>query len=182
MRAMFPDSEHRNNEPFMRAWSRNTRQARRVLAGAGARLAAVGAALVLTAAGSSAAANVEPPLVPPAAPAPEKLLRNAQPAAPPSKPAWRVPRFWQRLAQCETGGRWDWGRLASSPDRRHLEGTSFEGGLGFAATTWQAWAGAVHVLDEYPRAWMAPPRVQVRVGAYGLRRGGSWGCLDYAYG
>jgi hypothetical protein len=85
--------------------------------------------------------------------------------------------FWQRLAQCETGGRWDWGRYAGTSRARSAEGTSFEGGLGFAASTWQLWARAVHVLDEFPHAWMAPPPVQVRVAAYGLRRGGYWGCL-----
>jgi hypothetical protein len=85
--------------------------------------------------------------------------------------------FWQRLAQCETGGRWDWGRYAGTSRARSAEGTAFEGGLGFAASTWQLWAQAVHVLDEFPHAWMAPPPVQVRVAAYGLRRGGYWGCL-----
>jgi hypothetical protein len=85
--------------------------------------------------------------------------------------------FWRQLAQCETGGRWDWGRFAGTARARAAEGTSFEGGLGFAASTWQLWAGAVHVLDEFPHAWMAPPPVQVRVAAYGLHRGGYWGCL-----
>jgi hypothetical protein len=102
--------------------------------------------------------------------------------SPGEEQAWRMPVFWQRLAQCETAGRWDWGRLASTPHRRHLEGTRFEGGIGFAASTWRLWAEAVGVLDDYPHAWMAPPRVQVQVGAYGLRRGGSWGCLRHAYG
>jgi len=98
-------------------------------------------------------------------------------AAAHAEPAAEVSIFWQRLAQCETGGRWDWGRFAGTPRRRHLEGTRFEGGLGFAASTWRAWAKAVHVLDEFPHAWMAPPPVQVRVAAYGLRLGGNWGCL-----
>jgi len=92
-----------------------------------------------------------------------------------------VPQFWQRLAMCETTGRWDWGRYANTPQQRRLEGTRFEGGLGFAASTWQAWARAVRVLDDYPHAWMAPPLVQVRVAAYGLRHGGSWGCLRRDY-
>jgi hypothetical protein len=148
----------------------------------GTRCVAVGAALVLACGGSTAIAGIDPP--PPAEPVETQPVRKAKAARvkPEPKPEWRIPPFWQRLAECETGGRWDWGRLARSPGRRHLEGTRFEGGLGFAASTWQLWAGAVDVVDEYPHAWMAPPRVQVRVGAYGLRRGGSWGCLRYAYG
>jgi hypothetical protein len=135
---------------------------------------------VLAVGGSTAAARLEPlPEVVPAEPEP---VRKAKGPEPEPKPGWRMPVFWQRLAMCETGGRWDWGRYAHSASRRHLEGTRFEGGLGFSASTWQLWANAVHVLDRYPHAWMAPPRVQVRVGAYGLRRGGSWGCLRYAYG
>jgi hypothetical protein len=94
-----------------------------------------------------------------------------------ARPTTGVSAFWERLAQCETGGRWNWGRYAGTARARSLEGTRFEGGLGFASTTWRLWAGAVHVLGEFPHAWMAPPRVQVRVAAYGLRRGGYWGCL-----
>ena len=85
--------------------------------------------------------------------------------------------FWQRLAQCETAGRWNWGKYAHSPRRRASEGTTFEGGLGFYVSTWRQWAKSVHVLGRYPHAWMAPPVVQVKVAAYGLRRGGYWGCL-----
>ena len=84
-----------------------------------------------------------------------------------------LPPFWQALAVCETGGRWDWGAR-----HRHLEGRQYEGGLGFYAGTWRAWAGAVGVLHRYPHAYLAPARVQVRVGRYGLARGGYWGCLE----
>jgi hypothetical protein len=137
--------------------------------------------LVLAVGGSTAVAGVDP--LPQVAPLEVEPGRKAKALRPkPPGPAWRMPAFWQRLAECETGGRWDWGRYAHSPARRHLEGTSFEGGFGFAATTWQLWAKAVRVLDRYPHAWMAPPRVQVKVAAYGLERGGSWGCLPYAYG
>jgi hypothetical protein len=104
------------------------------------------------------------------------LLLGLAPAAPAARTAG-VSAFWRRLAQCETGGRWDWGRYAGTPRERRLEGTVFEGGLGFYASTWRAWAKAVHVVDRFPHAWMAPPQVQVRVAAYGLRRGGYWGCL-----
>src|SRR5262245_22271128 len=85
--------------------------------------------------------------------------------------------FWQRLAQCETAGRWDWGKFAGTGRRRPAEGSTFEGGLGFYASTWRLGAKAVHVLGEYPHAWMAPPPVQVKVASYGLQRGGYWGCL-----
>jgi hypothetical protein len=85
--------------------------------------------------------------------------------------------FWQRLAKCETDGRWDWGKYANDVRRRQGEGTTFEGGLGFYSGTWRAWAKAVHELGRYPHAWMAPPVVQVKVAVYGLRRGGYWGCL-----
>ena len=94
-----------------------------------------------------------------------------------AEPASGVSVFWQRLAQCETSGRWDWGKFARTSRRRSAEGTIFEGGLGFYAPTWRVWAKAVHVLSRYPHAWMAPPPVQVKVAAYGLRRGGYWGCL-----
>ena len=124
------------------------------------RLVAVSAAVMVLAAPSTGAAGLEPSLSP----------------APPD-PGWQVPPFWQRLADCETLGRWDWGQYANTPDERRLEGTRFEGGLGFAATTWKVWAKAIGVVDLYAHAWMAPPRVQVRVAAYGLRHGGSWGCL-----
>ena len=103
-------------------------------------------------------------------------LLGLAPAAPAEQTAG-VGVFWQRLARCETAGRWNWGRFAGTPRQRRLEGTKFEGGLGFAASTWREWAKAVHVLRRFPNAWMAPPPVQVRVAAYGLRRGGYWGCL-----
>ncbi len=146
----------------------------------GAQLVAVAAAIVVAIGGSTAAAGGRGASdVAPVDPEPTRKVTAVRLNP---RPEWRIPAFWRRLAECETGGRWDWGRHAHSPTRRHLEGTRFEGGLGFAATTWQVWAKAVRVLDEYPHAWMAPPRIQVRVGAYGLRRGGYWGCLPYAYG
>ncbi len=104
------------------------------------------------------------------------MLLGLAPAAPAER-ASGVSVFWTRLAQCETQGRWDWGRFAGTARRRPLEGRTFEGGLGFYASTWREWAKAVHVVREFPHAWMAPPQVQVLVAAYGLRRGGYWGCL-----
>ena len=92
----------------------------------------------------------------------------------------RVPTFWQRLATCETGHigqptdghpRWNWGAL-----HRHLEGKTYEGGVGFYWRTWNLWAGELGLLRLYPHAYLAPPPVQVRVAQYGFARGGYWGC------
>ncbi|CAB4695113.1 MAG: hypothetical protein F2663_04810 [Actinobacteria bacterium] len=89
----------------------------------------------------------------------------------------KVPHFWKRVAHCETGGKWNWGQFAHSNHRRQLEGTSYEGGLGFYVGTWRTWARAVHVLTRYPHAYMAPPVIQVKVARYGLARGGYWGSI-----
>jgi hypothetical protein len=86
-----------------------------------------------------------------------------------------VPAFWQRVAKCETDGRWDWGKYAYSPLRRAGEGSTFEGGLGFYAPTWTLWRTEIHV--PYAHAWQAPPIVQARVAAWGFEHGGYWGCL-----
>jgi hypothetical protein len=86
-----------------------------------------------------------------------------------------VPRFWQRVAHCETDSRWDWGKYAHSTARRPGEGSTFEGGLGFYAGTWTMWRRQVHV--RYEHAWQAPPLVQAMVASWGLEHGGYWGCL-----
>ena len=91
-----------------------------------------------------------------------------------------VPTFWERLATCETGHigtagdgrpRWDWGA-----HHRHLEGTRYEGGVGFYSGTWTLWAGELGLVRRYPHAYLAPPVVQVLVAEYGLAHGGYWGC------
>lgn len=98
-----------------------------------------------------------------------------------SPPRFGVSAFWWTLGTCETGHigdpsdgqpRFDWGAR-----RRHLEGTSYEGFVGFAASTWRLWAGHLGLTGRYPHAYDAPPLVQVRVARYGLSVGGSWGCL-----
>jgi len=81
-----------------------------------------------------------------------------------------IPKFWRALAQCETGGRWNWGEF-----RRPNEGPTYQGGLGFYSGTWSEWRRALGVRYRY--AWQAPPTVQVRVAAWGLAHGGYWGCL-----
>jgi hypothetical protein len=90
-------------------------------------------------------------------------------------PPAHIPRFWLEVAHCETGGRWDWGKYADTSARRPGEGTTFEGGLGFYASTWTLWRTEIHV--GYDHAWQAPPLVQVKVAAWGLEHGGYWGCL-----
>jgi len=89
--------------------------------------------------------------------------------------AAHVPRFWLRVAQCETGERWNWGKYADTSARRAGEGTTFEGGLGFYASTWTLWRTQIHI--GYRHAWQAPALVQVKVAAWGLEHGGYWGCL-----
>jgi hypothetical protein len=83
-----------------------------------------------------------------------------------------VPAFWRSLAQCETGGRWDWGAR-----HRPGEGPRFEGGLGFYAGTWALWRERVGISFE--PAYQAPPELQVVVAAWGLAHGGNWGCLRH---
>jgi hypothetical protein len=80
--------------------------------------------------------------------------------------------FWRSLAQCETGGRWNWGA-----QHRAGEGHRFEGGLGIYSGTWTVWRQQVGV--SYVHAYQAPPAVQVRVAAWGLAHGGYWGCLRH---
>lgn len=91
-------------------------------------------------------------------------------------------RFWDRVATCETGHigeagdgrpRWDWGAR-----RRHLEGSMYEGGVGFYWVTWRTWARELGLLRRFPHAYMAPRLVQVRVAEYGfVVHGGYWGCV-----
>jgi hypothetical protein len=91
-------------------------------------------------------------------------------------------RFWTAVGSCETGHiglpddgppRWDWGAR-----RRPREGRVYEGGVGFYWATWAAWARELGLLARYPHAYLAPPRVQIRVAEYGRRvHGGYWGCL-----
>jgi hypothetical protein len=81
-----------------------------------------------------------------------------------------VPPFWQRLANCETDGRWDWGG-----GHRNGEGPMFVGGLGIYAPNWEAWQ--VHVGVVGP-AWRATPAEQAEVAAWGfLHARAWWGCF-----
>lgn len=82
-------------------------------------------------------------------------------------PRLHVPRVnWDAVQRCEepvTGWR--------------TRGSLYEGGVGFAVTTWAQWARELGLYARYPHAWMAPPAVQKRVAQYGYERGGSWGCI-----
>lgn len=89
--------------------------------------------------------------------------------------------FWYRVATCETGHigapgdgkpRWDWGSK-----HRHLEGTTYEGGLGFYWGTWKLWASQLGLYWRWPHAYDAPPIVQILVAEYGRQHGGYWGAI-----
>lgn len=74
--------------------------------------------------------------------------------------------YWDSVARCETGGNWA------------MRGPTYEGGTGFAVSTWAWWARELGLYGRYPHAWMAPRLVQIRVSAYGWQRyRGKWGCM-----
>jgi len=87
---------------------------------------------------------------------------------------------WLALADCESGEwdananpipgsrRWDYG----APGAFVRPGYYFHGGLNFHPDTWRWVAGDLGLLESYPRAYDAPPEVQVRVGAETQRRQG----------
>ncbi len=82
-------------------------------------------------------------------------------------------QFWDNVARCETGQRWDWGA-----QHRAGEGHTYEGGVGFYWQTWQAWARELGLLRRYPHAYLAPKLVQIQVAEYGLRvHNGYWGAI-----
>ncbi len=92
---------------------------------------------------------------------------KAQPRQPPA--------FWVRDAICETG--WnppDWRYGAPG---HHGDGSGYEGGIGFAPSTWRWWAGVLGHLHRYPHAYLAPAWVQAAVAQYGLDHYGRWGCV-----
>ncbi|HEX4672033.1 MAG TPA: transglycosylase family protein [Solirubrobacteraceae bacterium] len=71
--------------------------------------------------------------------------------------------YWDRLAQCETGGQW------------HQRGAYYVGGLGIYYANWQRWAAAVGVTGP---AWAASREDQIRVAKYGrLVDRAYWGCM-----
>lgn len=86
-----------------------------------------------------------------------------------------MPSFWYRDAVCETGHDppyWDYGKPGSGHG-----GPRYEGGIGFAPSTWRWWAREVGVLGRYPHAYDAPGWVQARVAQWGLDHVGKWGCV-----
>jgi resuscitation-promoting factor RpfA len=73
--------------------------------------------------------------------------------------------FWDRIAQCETGGNW------------RMHGPVYSGGVGFYNGTWSWWARELGLARRYPFADWAPRLVQIRVAEYGYtRHNGFWGC------
>lgn len=106
------------------------------------------------------------------------IVLHYRPGPPPPPPtSASVRAFWDRVAQCETGGDWQWGSQFSSP--------IYEGGVGFATSTWAAWirdpAAPWHRLRPwrwFEHAFEAPRLWQIAVAQFGLTvRGGYWGCL-----
>jgi hypothetical protein len=95
------------------------------------------------------------------------LVRAAAAEASSSAPLTRSTiAFWDRVAQCETGS--DWRGL----------GSTYQGGLGIYASTWDSWATELGLEARYPDAGDAPRLVQIRVADYGRRvHRGYWGCL-----
>jgi hypothetical protein len=68
-------------------------------------------------------------------------------------------RTWNRLAQCESGGRW------------HINtGNGYYGGLQFSQPTWKAYGGKKFALN----ASRATKREQIKI-AEKVRRGQGWG-------
>ena len=71
--------------------------------------------------------------------------------------------YWDRLAQCETGGQW------------HQRGSYYVGGLGIYHGNWERWAPRVGV---YGPAWAATREQQIRVAIYGRQVDRAyWGCM-----
>jgi hypothetical protein len=74
-------------------------------------------------------------------------------------------RYWDAIAQCETGGNWQ------------MHGSLFSGGVGFANSTWSWWASELGLSGRYPTADRAPRLVQMQVAEMGYERhNGGWGC------
>jgi Transglycosylase-like domain len=71
--------------------------------------------------------------------------------------------YWDRLAWCETRGRW------------HQRGTYYVGGLGIYHGNWWKWAPAVGV---HKPAWAASREEQIKVAKYGRKVDRAyWGCM-----
>jgi hypothetical protein len=92
-------------------------------------------------------------------------VAGSPPKAEGSLPASTV-EFWDAVARCETGSRWQG------------LGSTYQGGLGIYWSTWDWWAKELGLWSQFPDAGMAPRLVQIRVADYGRRvHRGYWGCL-----
>jgi resuscitation-promoting factor RpfA len=86
------------------------------------------------------------------------LLTTLTPAVTTSADAARL-RTWNRLAHCESGGRW------------HINtGNGYYGGLQFSSPTWRAFGGRRYAYQAH----RATKRQQIRV-AERVRRVQGWG-------
>ena len=72
-------------------------------------------------------------------------------------------RTWERLADCESGGRW------------HINtGNGYYGGLQFSASTWRAFGGRTYARNAH----RATKRQQIRI-AERVRRSQGWGAWPH---
>jgi hypothetical protein len=70
--------------------------------------------------------------------------------------------YWDRLAACETHGRW------------HQRGSVYVGGLGIYWRNWQQWADE---LGIHKAAWVATREEQIAVARWGrMTDHAYWGC------
>lgn len=82
--------------------------------------------------------------------------------------------FWTKDAVCETGHSpplWNYGAPGTGT------GTSYEGGIAFAPSTWRWWGREVGAYPRYPHAYLAPARLQAAAAQWGLDHVGRWGCV-----
>lgn len=79
----------------------------------------------------------------------------------------RPSSWWDRLAQCETGGTWSG------------LGSTYQGGLGVWYGNWDRWARHFGLSARYPDAGDAPRSVQIQLASwayYNERPRPYWGC------
>jgi len=75
--------------------------------------------------------------------------------------------WWDRLAACETGSRWEG------------LGSTYQGGLGVWYGNWDRWARRFGLSARYPDAGDAPRSVQIALASwayYNERPRPYWGC------
>lgn len=96
-------------------------------------------------------------------------------ASPAASGGHRIAPLWRADAVCETGRNpppWNYG----APGKAGA-GSGYEGGIGFAPSTWRWWSGKVPAARRFAHAYQAPGWVQALVAQWGLTNVGRWGCL-----